>query len=64
MRCEPIERNLMPATKRKLELVIELCDGADPEDVVLVINANALCALEDDARVISSWEWKYPDDHE
>jgi hypothetical protein len=43
----------------KLTLVLKLADGVLAEDLATDINAELLCRLEEDDKLIKSWEWKY-----
>lgn len=43
----------------KIVLVIELAEGVLKEDIVTDINAEVLCRLEEDDKVITGWEWVY-----
>lgn len=45
--------------RNKLTLVLKLADGVDPEDLATDINAELLCRLEEDEKLIKGWEWKY-----
>ena len=49
---------------RTLTLVIQVVDGVDPEDVVDDVNCAILCALEDDKKTISGWEWTWDDEEQ
>ena len=48
--------------KRKLKLTLYLEKGIDPEDVVLYLNCESLCALEEDEKMITGWKWGYPNE--
>jgi hypothetical protein len=44
---------------KKIVLILELTDGILSEDLVTDINSEILCRLEEDDKVIKSWEWIY-----
>jgi len=44
-------------TARVLTLHILLAEDTDPADVILELNANSLCILEEDKKLITSWKW-------
>jgi len=44
---------------KKIVLVLELAEGVLKEDIVTDINAEVLCRLEEDDKVITGWEWVY-----
>ena len=43
----------------KMVLILELADGVLYEDLATDINAEILCRLEEDDKLIKSWEWIY-----
>jgi hypothetical protein len=43
----------------KIVLVIELAEGVEAEDVVLHMNCDSLCELEEAENYITGWEWIY-----
>jgi hypothetical protein len=44
---------------KKIVLILELANGVLSEDLVTDINSEILCRLEEDDKVIKSWEWIY-----
>ena len=44
---------------KKIVLILELADDILSEDLVTDINSEILCRLEEDDKVIKSWEWIY-----
>lgn len=40
-----------------ITLRLEVSEGVDVDDVVTYLNAQALCAMEEDEKLIHSWEW-------
>jgi hypothetical protein len=44
---------------KRIVLILELSDGILSEDLVTDINSEILCRLEEDDKVIKSWEWIY-----
>jgi hypothetical protein len=44
---------------KKIVLILELTDGILAEDIVTDINAEILCRLQEDDKVIKDWEWIY-----
>lgn len=43
----------------KLTLVLELTKGILAEDLATDINAELICRLEEDDKLIKGWEWIY-----
>jgi hypothetical protein len=43
----------------KMVLILELADGVLYEDLATDINAEILCRLEEDDKLIKGWEWIY-----
>jgi hypothetical protein len=44
---------------KKIVLTIELQDNTEPDTILETINAEVLCRLEDDEKLITGWEWIY-----
>jgi hypothetical protein len=51
-------RKLAKPRKRMLTLILDVTDRAEIEDVILYLNAQALCALQEDEKLINGWKWK------
>ena len=41
----------------QLNLKINIPDDVDVEDVIAHLNAESLCAMEEDEKLINGWEW-------
>ena len=44
---------------KKIVLTIELQDNTEPDTIIETVNAEVLCRLEDDDKLITRWEWIY-----
>jgi hypothetical protein len=44
---------------RKIVLTIELEDNVEADTIIETLNAEVLCRLEDDDKLITGWEWIY-----
>jgi hypothetical protein len=44
---------------KKIVLTIELQNNTEPDTIIETINAEVLCRLEDDDKLITGWEWIY-----
>ena len=44
---------------KKIVLTIELADSTEADDIIETLNAEVLCRLEDDDKLITGWEWIY-----
>jgi hypothetical protein len=40
-----------------ITLRLELAEGTSADEVVDYLNAKTLCAMEEDEKMITSWEW-------
>ena len=40
-----------------ITLRLEISEGVNVDDVVDYLNAEALCAMEEDKKLIDGWEW-------
>jgi hypothetical protein len=40
-------------------LKVDLSNGIERDDVITYINAQCLCAMEEDDKLITGWEWAY-----
>jgi hypothetical protein len=40
-----------------ITLRLEVAENTSYEDVVTYLNCEALCAMEEDEKMITSWEW-------
>lgn len=40
-----------------ITLRLEVAEGVSADDVVDYLNADSLCAMEEDKGLITSWEW-------
>ena len=40
-----------------ITLRLEVAEGVNYEDIVTYLNCEALCAMEEDEKFITSWEW-------
>ena len=38
-------------------LRLEIADDVTPDDVVDYLNCESLCAMEEDKKMITSWQW-------
>ena len=43
----------------KIVLILDVAEGVLYEDLITDINAEILCRLEEDDKVITGWEWIY-----
>jgi hypothetical protein len=51
-------RELAKPRKRMLTLILDVADGASADDVIDYLNAQALCAAQEDRKIIDGWKWK------
>lgn len=51
-------RELAKPRKRMLTLILDIPNGVDKDDVIDYLNAQALCALQEDHKLINGWKWK------
>jgi hypothetical protein len=51
-------RELAKPRKRGLTLILEVSEGVSAEDVKDYLNAQALCAAQEDHKLIDGWRWK------
>ena len=52
-------RRVFRLMSNKMVLILELADGVLYEDLATDINAEILCRLEEDDKLIKGWEWIY-----
>jgi hypothetical protein len=44
---------------KKIVLTIQLADNIEADTIIETLNAEVLCRLEDDDKLILGWEWIY-----
>jgi len=40
-------------------LKVNLANNVEPDEAITYVNAQCLCAMEEDAKLITGWEWAY-----
>lgn len=40
-----------------ITLKLEVAEGVSADDVVDYLNADSLCAMEEDEKIITAWKW-------
>ena len=51
-------RELAKPRKRMLTLILDISEGVDANDVIDYLNAQALCAAQEDHKLLDGWKWK------